>query len=74
MSNIGFNQDDTETFLSSKDFQISNAIWSIEIEFARLIKLARENITSEIDDIHWLRIKLKEWDEQLSLIERKVTF
>lgn len=72
MASAGFNQDDTETFLASKDFQISNAIWSIEAEFARFMKMARENITSETDDIHWLRVKLKEWDAQLSLLDSKV--
>lgn len=52
---------------------ISHSVWSLEVEFERFIKLAQSDLSNAKDDIHWLRLKVREWEDQLSLLEKKVS-
>ncbi len=62
----------SDDIMKSRDFQISNAVWSLETEFERFLNLAREHHTDALHDIHWLRLKFKEWDKQLSVLDDMV--
>ena len=50
---------------------ISHSVWSLEVEFERFIKLAQSNLSNAKDDIHGLRLKVRECEDQLSLLEKK---
>ncbi len=62
----------SDAIMQSRDFQISNAVWSLETDFERFLRLARDNHADALHDIHWLRLKFKEWDQQLSAIDNTV--
>ncbi len=62
----------SDDIMKSRDFQISNAVWSLETEFERFLKLARDHHADALHDIHWLRLKFKEWDQQLSVLDDTV--
>ena len=61
-----------DAHMNTLGYRRGTALWSIECEVSRFMGHVRENYADGASDVAWLRVKLAEWDRELSSLSTMV--